>query len=226
MDIYRVGDQSIMEIAEDIHNYVDRLNLPEAINTHIWQDESKHLKSRIGLLLENAYQGLILLFITLLLFLNSRLSFWVSVGIPVAFLGAMFTMPIYDVSINAVSLFGFILVLGIVVDDAVVVAESIHLQNEKGIYGTTAALNGVYEVYKPILFAVATTIVAFIPLLGLPGPEGKLMQAIPIVVIATLIFSLIESLYILPAHLSHTTKPNGKVEKSSLEKIQFKFDQA
>lgn len=226
MDIYRVGDQSIMEIAEDIHNYVDRLNLPEAINTHIWQDESKHLKSRIGLLLENAYQGLILLFITLLLFLNSRLSFWVSVGIPVAFLGAMFTMPIYDVSINAVSLFGFILVLGIVVDDAVVVAESIHLQNEKGIYGTTAALNGVYEVYKPILFAVATTIVAFIPLLGLPGPEGKLMQAIPIVVIATLIFSLIESLYILPAHLSHTAKPNGKVEKSSLEKIQFKFDQA
>lgn len=224
MDIYRVGDQSIMDIATDIHSYVDRLNLPETIKTHIWQDESKHLKSRISLLLENAYQGLILLFITLLLFLNARLSFWVSLGIPVAFLGAMFTMPIYDVSINAVSLFGFILVLGIVVDDAVVVAESIHLQNEKGIYGPQAALNGVYEVYKPILFAVATTIVAFIPLLGLPGPEGKMMQAIPIVVIATLIFSLVESIYILPAHLSHTTKPKAKSERSTLEKIQEKFD--
>ncbi|WP_370314807.1 efflux RND transporter permease subunit [Thalassolituus sp.] len=227
MDIYRVGDQSIMDIASVLHTFVDRLNLPDEINTHIWQDESKHLKSRIELLLENAYQGLILLFITLLLFLNGRLSFWVSMGIPIAFLGTLFVMPIYDVSINAVSLFGFILVLGIVVDDAVVVAESIHLKNEAGIYGTRAALEGVYEVYKPILFAVATTVVAFMPLLSLPGPEGKLMQAIPIVVIATLVFSLVESLFILPAHLSHTSAPKGKKKEAipTLKMIQDRFDQ-
>jgi len=226
IDVYRVGDQSIMDIASVIHEFVDKLNLPEEIHTHIWQDESKHLRSRIELLLENAYQGLILLFITLLLFLNGRLSFWVSVGIPIAFLGTLFVMPIYDVSINAVSLFGFILVLGIVVDDAVVVAEAIHLRNEAGVYGKRAALEGVFEVYKPILFAVATTVVAFMPLLSLPGPEGKLMQAIPIVVIATLVFSLVESLLILPAHLSHTSAPKGKKKEAvpTLKLIQERFD--
>jgi multidrug efflux pump subunit AcrB/ribosome modulation factor len=226
IDIYRVGDQSIMDIADDLHAYVDTLRLPESIQTHIWQDESKHLRERISMLLENALAGLVLLFITLLLFLNGRLSFWVSMGIPVSFFGALFAMPMYDVSINAVSLFGFILVLGIVVDDAVVVAEAIHNRNEKGIYGTEAALQGAFEVYKPILFAVVTTIIAFIPLLGLPGPEGKMMQAIPIVVIATLIFSVIESFLILPAHLSHAQKVNTKKEPSTLAKVQAKFDGA
>ncbi|SIT11371.1 Multidrug efflux pump subunit AcrB [Thalassolituus maritimus] len=226
IDIYRVGDQSIMDIADDLHTYVDSLRLPETIKTHVWQDESKHLRERISMLLENALAGLVLLFITLLLFLNGRLSFWVSMGIPVSFFGALFAMPMYDVSINAVSLFGFILVLGIVVDDAVVVAEAIHNRNEKGIYGTEAALEGAFEVYKPILFAVITTVIAFIPLIGLPGPEGKMMQAIPIVVIATLIFSVIESFLILPAHLSHAQKVNVKKEPSTLEKIQSKFDGA
>ncbi|MED5439921.1 MAG: efflux RND transporter permease subunit, partial [Pseudomonadota bacterium] len=226
IDIYRVGDQSIMDIADDLHSYVDGLRLPETIKTHVWQDESKHLRERISMLLENALAGLVLLFITLLLFLNGRLSFWVSMGIPVSFFGALFAMPMYDVSINAVSLFGFILVLGIVVDDAVVVAEAIHNRNEKGIYGTEAALEGAFEVYKPILFAVITTVIAFIPLIGLPGPEGKMMQAIPIVVIATLIFSVIESFLILPAHLSHAQKVNIKKEPSTLEKIQSKFDGA
>ncbi|MAE34843.1 MAG: RND transporter, partial [Oceanospirillaceae bacterium] len=226
IDIYRVGDQSIMDIADDLHTYVDSLRLPETIKTHVWQDESKHLRERISMLLENALAGLVLLFITLLLFLNGRLSFWVSMGIPVSFFGALFAMPMYDVSINAVSLFGFILVLGIVVDDAVVVAEAIHNRNEKGIYGTEAALQGAFEVYKPILFAVVTTIIAFIPLIGLPGPEGKMMQAIPIVVIATLIFSVIESFLILPAHLSHAQKVNVKKEPSALEKVQAKFDGA
>ena len=224
IDIYRVGNQSIMDIADDLHTYVDGLRLPETIKTHIWQDESKHLRERISMLLENAFAGLVLLFITLLLFLNGRLSFWVSMGIPVSFFGALFAMPMYDVSINAVSLFAFILVLGIVVDDAVVVAEAIHNRNQKGIYGTEAALQGAFEVYKPILFAVVTTIIAFIPLLGLPGPEGKIMQAVPIVVIATLIFSVIESFLILPAHLSNTKKI-GKPEKPSpLAKLQASFD--
>jgi len=226
LDVYRVGDQSIMEIADDLHAYVDTLRLPPSIKTHVWQDESKHLRERISMLLENAFAGLVLLFITLLLFLNGRLSFWVSMGIPVSFFGALFAMPMYDVSINAISLFGFILVLGIVVDDAVVVAEAIHNRNEKGIYGVEAALEGAFEVYKPIMFAVATTVIAFIPLIGLPGPEGKMMQAIPIVVIATLLFSVIESFFILPAHLSHAEKVNVHKEPSALAKLQAKFDGA
>ena len=230
IDIYRIGDQNIMDIAESINEYVASAQLPDNMQLHVWQDDSKHFKSRIDLLLDNAFTGLALLFIVLLLFLNARLSFWVSLGIPVSFFGSLFLMPFLDVSINVISLFAFILVLGIVVDDAVVVGESVHQQNQLGNYGSSGALEGTYQVYKPIFFAIATSIVAFLPLLFLPGPEGKLMQAIPIVVILTLIFSLLESIYILPAHLSGN-KPELNKEKNNeankkpnlLNKIQNVF---
>ena len=124
------------------------------------------------------------------------------------------------------SLFAFILVLGIVVDDAVIVGESIHSQNQAGKYGSEGALAGVYDVYKPILFAVTTTIVAFLPLLFLPGPEGQLMQAIPIIVICILVFSLLESIFILPAHLSRKASTSSDEKKDSLlSKIQKQFSQ-
>jgi multidrug efflux pump subunit AcrB/ribosome modulation factor len=184
---------------------------------YVWQDESKNFISRIDLLLENALSGLCLLFIILVLFLNLRLSLWVSLGIPFSFFGSLLLMPTFDVSINIVSLFAFILVLGIVVDDAVIVGESVYSQNQRGKYGTEAALAGVFDVYKPILFAVFTTIVAFVPLLFLPGPEGKLMQAIPIIVIGILVFSLLESIYILPAHLSR------KAPSLDLRKVAKEF---
>lgn len=217
IDIYRIGDQNIMDIAKSLNSYIEYVKLPDNMQLHIWQDDSKHFKSRIDLLLDNALTGLLLLFIVLLLFLNARLSFWVSLGIPVSFFGSLFFMPFFDVSINVISLFAFILVLGIVVDDAVVVGESVHQQNQLGNYGRSGALEGTYQVYKPIFFAIATSIVAFLPLLFLPGPEGKLMQAIPIVVILTLIFSLLESIYILPAHLSGNTAESFKAEGSIAE---------
>jgi multidrug efflux pump subunit AcrB/ribosome modulation factor len=235
IDIYRIGDQNIMDIAKSLNNYIDQVQLPDNMQLHIWQDDSKHFKSRIDLLLDNAFTGLLLLFVVLLLFLNARLSFWVSLGIPFSFFGSLFFMPFFDVSINVISLFAFILVLGIVVDDAVVVGESVHQQNQLGNYGRSGALEGTYQVYKPIFFAIATSIVAFLPLLFLPGPEGKLMQAIPIVVILTLIFSLLESIYILPAHLSGTKSENSKAEQSNndstkkpnpLTKIQNAFSYA
>ncbi|MCA6128517.1 ribosome modulation factor [Thalassolituus oleivorans] len=222
IDVFRVGNQNITDISDVIHNHLADSNLPQNVKVYVWQDESKNFQSRVDLLVSNAFSGLVLLFIVLLLFLSARLSFWVSLGIPIAFLGTIFILPVFDVSINIVSLFAFILVLGIVVDDAVVVGESIHLQNQKGLYGTEGALQGVFEVYKPIFFAVATTVVAFLPLVSLPGPEGKLMRAIPIVVIGTLIFSLIESLYILPAHLSGTHK-NEKPGNKVLTAIQNVF---
>jgi multidrug efflux pump subunit AcrB/ribosome modulation factor len=217
MDIYRVGEQNIMSIAEAINGYISQKSLPENMALYVWQDESKNFKSRIDLLLENAFSGLFLLFLILVLFLNLRLSLWVTLGIPFSFFASLMLMPTFDVSINIVSLFAFILVLGVVVDDAVIVGESVHKHNQLGKYGTEGALAGVYEVYKPILFAVCTTIVAFLPLLFLPGPEGKLMQAIPIIVICILIFSLLESIYILPAHLSGKT-PDSESGKSSIMK--------
>lgn len=214
MDIYRIGDQNIIDIAQTLNQYIKDKKLAENIKLYIWQDDSKHFKSRIDLLLDNAFTGLLLLFIVLLLFLNARLSFWVSLGIPVSFFGCLFLFPVFDISINVISLFAFILVLGIVVDDAVVVGESVHQQNQLGRYGIDGALKGTYQVYKPIFFAIATSIVAFLPLLFLPGPEGKLMQAIPIVVICTLIFSLVESLYILPAHLSGNKADKPMTDKA------------
>lgn len=232
MDIYRIGDQNIIDIADTLNTYIEEKSLAESMTLYIWQDDSKHFKSRIDLLLDNAFTGLLLLFIVLLLFLNARLSFWVSLGIPVSFFGCLFLLPVFDVSINVISLFAFILVLGIVVDDAVVVGESVHQQNQLGQYGIKGSLKGTYQVYKPIFFAIATSIVAFLPLLFLPGPEGKLMQAIPIVVICTLIFSLLESIYILPAHLAGN-QAEEKVETSKLNwpkkilaKIQAVFSQA
>jgi len=220
MGIYRVGEQNIMTIAESINLYILEKNLPDNMKLYVWQDESKNFKSRIDLLLENALSGLCLLFIILVLFLNLRLSLWVSLGIPFSFFGSLLLMPTLDVSINIVSLFAFILVLGVVVDDAVIVSESIHRQNQLGIYGKEGALAGVFEVYKPIIFAVVTTIVAFLPLLFLPGPEGKLMQAIPIIVISILIFSLLESIYILPAHLTATSEKNIVKNKRENMKTQ------
>ena len=232
MDIYRIGDQNIIDIAATLNAYIEEKHLADSMKLYVWQDDSKHFKSRIDLLLDNAFTGLLLLFIVLLLFLNARLSFWVSLGIPVSFFGCLFLLPIFDVSINVISLFAFILVLGIVVDDAVVVGESVHQQNQLGRYGIDGSLKGTYQVYKPIFFAIATSIVAFLPLLFLPGPEGKLMQAIPIVVICTLIFSLLESVYILPAHLSGN-KPQSQDKTNKLywpnkvlTKIQGVFSQA
>jgi multidrug efflux pump subunit AcrB/ribosome modulation factor len=222
IDIYRIGDQNIIDISESLSTYIANVKLPDNMELNIWQDGSKHFESRIDLLLDNAFTGLLLLFFVLLLFLSARLSFWVSLGIPVSFLGSLFLMPFFDVSINVISLFAFILVLGIVVDDAVVVGESVHQQNQLGNYGSSGALEGTYQVYKPIFFAVATSIVAFLPLLFLPGPEGKLMQAIPIVVILTLMFSLFESIYILPAHLSGN-KPVVEKKSNLLTGIQHLF---
>ncbi|MFT5278126.1 MAG: multidrug efflux pump subunit AcrB, partial [Granulosicoccus sp.] len=222
IDIYRIGDQNIMDIAKSLNTYISHAQIPDNMTLNIWQDDSKHFKSRIDLLLDNAFTGLLLLFTVLLLFLNARLSFWVSLGIPVSFFGSLFLMPFFDVSINIISLFAFILVLGIVVDDAVVIGESVHQQNQLGNYGTAGALEGTYQVYKPIFFAIATSIVAFLPLLFLPGPEGKLMQAIPIVVILTLLFSLLESIYILPAHLSgNKLAANKKI--NVLTRVQNSF---
>ena len=157
-------------------------------------------------MLRNGVAGFALVFLVLALFLELRLAFWVSLGIPISFLGALALMPGVDVSINVLSLFGFVLVLGIVVDDAIIVGENIYRHQEEHGDGMRGAIEGAYEIAKPVTFAVLTTVAAFSPLLFVPGVLGKVFRVIPLVVIACLLFSLLESLNILPAHLSHIPK--------------------
>ena len=204
LNIFRVGDQSLLEVADVIDNYIahPKQYLPEGMTLHIWKDSSRHFKSRMNLLSSNAISGFFLMLLILMLFLKPGLSFWTSLGIPISFFGALWFMPFFGGSINMISMFAFLLVLGIVVDDAIIVGESIHTEHGKGKLGYSGSVKGAQEVATPIVYAVITTMVAFSPLLFLPGAEGKLVRAIPVVVLLTLAFSLLESLLILPAHLS------------------------
>ncbi len=212
--VYRVGEQSVLDISESIKNYIEIKSpqLPNGISLNIWQDKSSYFKSRMYLLVRNAMTGLLLVFFILVLFLRLQLAFWVSLGIPISFMGAFWLLPHVDGSINMISMFGFILVLGIVVDDAIVVGENIHKYHLKGQFGLKGAIAGAQEVSKPVIFAVLTSVVAFTPILFLPGAEGRLWMVIPQVVILTLLFSLAECLFVLPAHLAsikcHKRKDN------------------
>ena len=204
LTIYRVGNQSVLQISKQVRQYIAKTQplLPDGVTLAVWQDRSIMFKSRLDLLLRNAAVGLGLVFIILLVFLRLRLAWWVSVGIAIAFMGAFWVLPYMDGSLNMISMFAFILVLGIVVDDAIIVGENIFTQHRLGLNREEAAIFGAQDVAKPVIFAVFTTIVAFAPIMLLPGVQGKLWGVISVVVIATLLFSLIESLYILPAHLS------------------------
>jgi len=224
LSVYRVGNQSILEISRALHDYVENPGtfIPHGIKLDIWQDSSSYFKSRMDLLGSNAVGGLVLLFCILLLFLRPGFSFWISLGIPVSFMGAFWLLPYFGGSINMISMFALILVLGIVVDDAIIVGENIYARQRRGNSGSRAAILGAQEVASPIIFAVLTTIIAFIPLIFLPGPEGKLIRILPIVVISTLIFSLVESLLILPSHLS-ALKADRSVNIPVLGALQRRF---
>ncbi len=210
--VYRTGDQNALDIAENIHNYLKkkRPTMPPGISLSSMKDESVILRGRIDLLVENAILGLTLVLLVLALFLKPKLAGWVSLGIPISFMGGFWLLPIFDVSINMISLFTFILVLGIVVDDAIVVGENIHIFRKRGLKGPDAALEGAYQVAKPVIFAVLTTMVTFSPMILVEGALGKIWRIIPVVTIVVLIFSLIESLTILPAHLAHLKEDSGR----------------
>lgn len=201
LDVYRVGSQNVLAVADAVREAMAAAELPGGARLLLWRDDARQFRQRTELLWGNALQGLVLLTLMLALFLSLRLAGWVALGIPVAMLGACIVLPLAGESINTISLFAFILVLGIVVDDAVIVGESVDLARRRGQQGVAAAVAGAREVARPILFAVLTTALAFAPLLFLPGPEGALMRVIPLVAITILLLSLLESLWILPAHL-------------------------
>jgi VCBS repeat-containing protein len=203
--VYRTGDQNALDIADEVHEYLEKKNtlMPPGISLTPMKDESVILRGRIELLTDNAYLGLCLVLLVLALFLKPKLAAWVSLGIPISFMGGFWLLPVFDISINMISLFTFILVLGIVVDDAIVVGENIHIFRKRGFKPADAALEGAYQVAKPVIFAVLTTMVTFSPMILVEGAMGKIWRIIPVVTILVLMFSLIESLTILPAHLAH-----------------------
>ena len=210
--IYRVGDQKPTEISQIVKQYVGekRPELPRSIQIATYSDMTELYESRKNLLLKNGFIGLMLVFLVLSLFLRIRLALWVMLGIPISFLGAMLFMPATDVSINMMSLFAFIMALGIVVDDAIIVGENIFEHRQRGKPFLRAAVDGAIEVGRPVTFAVLTSVAAFCPLLFVIGVVGKFIKVIPLVVISILVVSLIESLFILPAHLSLGSPPKEK----------------
>ena len=208
VQVYRVGEENALAVSNGVKQYVAdaQARMPEGITLTTWADAGVFLESRLELLQRNGLQGLALVFLVLALFLRFRLAFWVTLGIPISFMGAVWVMPELDQSVNMLTLFGFILVLGIVVDDAIVVGESIFSHQKEGGVNVESAIKGAQRVAVPVTFAVLTTIVAFVPMLGIPGTMGKFFKVIPMVVIPTLVFSWVESKVVLPAHLSHSSK--------------------
>lgn len=223
--VYRIGDQTPLDIAKKVKEYKKKLDpvLPPGVSSAIWLDRSELFHQRVDLLKRNAVIGLFLVLGILGLFLEIRLAFWVTMGIPISFLGSFLFLPVTGVSINMISLFGFIVTLGMVVDDAIVVGESIYVHRQEGLSGLEAAINGVREVLTPVSFSIITSVVAFSPLFFVPGTMGKIFRIIPSVVILVLLLSLFESIYILPAHLAHlkTARVNGI--RGKLHRFQAAF---
>jgi multidrug efflux pump subunit AcrB len=205
VQVFRVGNQTPLELAATVHAYVQNQEgaLPPGVHFATWNDRSEIYRDRIDLLMRNAYLGLILVLVCLGLFLEIRLAFWVTLGIPISFIGSMLVLPALGTSINMISLFAFILTLGMVVDDAIVVGEAVYNKLTAGLPPMRAAIEGVKEVAGPVVFAILTTCIAFAPLLFVPGTFGKFFMQIPIVVIVVLLISLLESMLVLPAHLGH-----------------------
>lgn len=213
IEVYRSDSEQVMNVATAVHEHLaDAIepSLPEGAGISIWNDESETYSERVDLLLKNGSLGLLLVFIALALFLQIRLAIWVTIGLATTFVGAIAVMLLFDVAINTISLFVFVLAIGIIVDDAIVTADSIYKERRQGLPGVAAAIRGTRRIKIPLTFAVLTSIAAFIPLLFIPGGIGDIWRALPIIVIGMLVISLVESLFILPAHLSHLPGPDWR----------------
>ncbi|MEM7589233.1 MAG: efflux RND transporter permease subunit, partial [Myxococcota bacterium] len=202
--VFRRGKQTPITVADAVKDYADALRsrLPYGLDVSLWNDFSQLYSGRVNLVLRNAWIGLLLVFCILGLFLQPRLAFWVTIGIPASFLGSFLLMPAFDASINMISLFAFIVTLGMVVDDAVIVGENIHTNQRHFDSRLDAAIWGTQQMAVPISFAILTTMTAFMPMFFIPGVMGKFFIIIPTAVVTVLVISLLESLFVLPAHLA------------------------
>ena len=208
MRVMAIGQQNELKTAAEVKEYVagKQETLPDGVSIEVWVDRSFYLQDRLDMMIKNMLQGAFLVCLILALFLRLRIAAWVIVGIPIAFFGAMWLMPLgpWPVSVNTISLFGFILVLGIVVDDAIIIGESIYTKVRADGHTLDNVILGAKRVAVPATFGVLTTIAAFAPMLFVGGIVGPFFEAMSVVVILCLMFSLVESKLILPAHLAHT----------------------
>ena len=227
--VQSTGDQNDIEIAQQVRDYVAEKNtaLPAGAHLTVWGDSSIYLEQRLDLMINNMLAGALLVFLVLTLFLRIKIAFWVMLGIPISFFGALVMMPLlgeWSVSINMLSLFAFIMVLGIVVDDAIVIGESAYDEIDRYGHSANNVINGTLKVAMPATFGVLTTIAAFAPLLFIDSGVAPFFRAISLVVSFCLIFSLIESKWILPAHLAHMKyTPLTNDNANGLERIQMRF---
>jgi len=208
---FRVGDQKVIRVVDAIRDHLEELTafVPDGLSMTVWEDESQTLKDRLNILIKNGVSGFALVFVVLALFLRLKLAIWVSIGVPLSILGALFVFPYADVSIDVISLFAFIMVLGLLVDDAVVVGENVHRHQEAAEDPLEASIRGTQEVSVPVIFGVLTTIAAFGPMIFAPGSMGQIFGVIGLSASLCLVFSVIESQLVLPAHLGHMKQSAG-----------------
>ncbi len=210
VEVYRAEGEQVMVVAQAVHEHIANVivpSLPEGVGITIWNDDSQTYSERAEILRKNGLMGLVLVFVVLALFLEIRLALWVVSGLITAGVGALAVMLTLDLAINTISLFAFVLAIGIIVDDAIVVAEHIHYERMRGVPGVAAAIRGTRRIKNALIFAVLTSVAAFTPLLFIPGGIGEVWSALPVIVISMLLISLVEALLILPKHLSHLNGP-------------------
>lgn len=224
LTVWRTGDQDTIRLARTIRKFVEqrRASLPAGVELVVWRDFSEAVVDRLGLLTRNGSQGLLLVFAILLIFLGTRLSFWVAAGLPVAFLAAMVFLDAFGGTLNMISSFALIMILGILVDDSIVVAENIARRMREDGYSVASAVAGLQEVTWPVIASVTTTAVAFMPLFFIEGIMGKFIRIMPVAVIACLLASLVEALLILPAHLAHGHAPAAR--RTGLARLRERID--
>ncbi|QQX81094.1 efflux RND transporter permease subunit [Shewanella sp. KX20019] len=224
IEILSVDDQNALDISAQVKEYIEQKRefLPSGAKLDTWGDLTHYLKGRLNMMLSNMFYGALLVFVILALFLEIKLAFWVMVGLPVCFLGAMLVMPLepFSMSINLLTLFAFILVLGIVVDDAIVIGESAYSEIERHGHSLENVVRGAKKVAMPATFGVLTTIAAFMPMLMVSGPQGIIWKSIGMVVVLCLAFSLVESKLILPAHLAHMKPPKPRAQLGRLGRFK------
>ncbi|MEQ1905492.1 MAG: efflux RND transporter permease subunit, partial [Pirellulaceae bacterium] len=201
--ISKTSSEDLFTVVETVRDYVGKKALPPGYELKIWGDVSLDVRDRVDLLTENGLQGLIVVFICLALFLDLRLAFWVAIGIPVSLLGSGLVLIMFGQSLNMLSMFSFLMALGIVVDDGIVISENIYTKMQEGMSATRAAIEGTYEVVPSVFASVATTVIAFIPLMFVSGVMGKFIAVMPLAVIAMLMISLAEAILVLPGHIAH-----------------------
>ena len=218
-------NMDIVKMSENVKDYLEKVNadIPNGITISTWNDQADDYNGRITTVAKNFFTGLVLVCLTLILFLRPAIALWVSVGIATAFAGGLALLPLFGVSFNMISTFAFLLVIGVIVDDAIIVGEAIHFKTEEGETDLDAAVNGANMVLKPVIFAVLTTMIFFAPWMYLSGGTSEFTRAISLVVILALLFSLIESLLILTAHLAHLKPVNPK---SRIMKLQNRISES